>query len=243
MPYQRKRYARKRAIRRRRKSPYTKKTVKTWTNLRAASSSSSKYNGILGTSKLVSLLYTPDNTTLSNLNPQLVYRMNSLWDPEYATGGHQPRGFDQMAQFFLRYDVISATINVVFYPASNEGPIFGYIYTNNDVSDVAPTSLTVTESHNSVIAYGQARLIAAADGYSSAGTGPIMCSKTVNIGKFASYGIHRDDYGAEVQMNPVKAVHCIIGMYDVFGAAVIGNVHVQITYNTRFSRPQKPIAS
>lgn len=43
-----------------------------------------------------------------------VYRANGMYDPEVAVGGHQPRGFDQLAAFYNKYLVIKARITVDF---------------------------------------------------------------------------------------------------------------------------------
>lgn len=46
------------------------------------------------------------------------FRANSLFDPLFAVGGHQPYGYDQMQAIYSRYVVISAT--VVFTVVSNQ---------------------------------------------------------------------------------------------------------------------------
>lgn len=44
------------------------------------------------------------------------FRANSAYDPVFALGGHQPFGFDQRAQFYNHYQVISSKISVRAMP-------------------------------------------------------------------------------------------------------------------------------
>lgn len=41
-----------------------------------------------------------------------IFRANSLYDPEYSTGGGQPEGFDIWKKFYNRYRVLACKINV-----------------------------------------------------------------------------------------------------------------------------------
>lgn len=50
------------------------------------------------------------STTLAASN----MRGNSLFDPDFAVGGHQPRGFDQWAALYDRYCVYGCSIKVTF---------------------------------------------------------------------------------------------------------------------------------
>lgn len=67
-----------------------------------------------------------DPTTTSVVQ---VFRANDLYDPDYTAGGHQPRGFDELCQFYHRFTVIGSKINVkqVTMPggtASNYEPMY-----------------------------------------------------------------------------------------------------------------------
>jgi len=41
------------------------------------------------------------------------FRLNSLFDPNYTGGGHQPKGFDQLAAFYQRYRVYNVRWEVL----------------------------------------------------------------------------------------------------------------------------------
>jgi len=50
------------------------------------------------------------------------YRGNSIWDPEYALGGHKPRGSDQFFAVYDTYTVVSAKISVNFMYSGYDAP-------------------------------------------------------------------------------------------------------------------------
>lgn len=85
------------------------------------------------------------NITLSSIDYQ--FRLNSLFDPDFTGGGHQPKGFDQLAALYQRYRVYRARWEVSwsivssgFYPtfvgavATNENTGF------TDITDFAETA-------------------------------------------------------------------------------------------------------
>lgn len=56
--------------------------------------------------------YLPVTGNYSLQGTTIVYRANSLHDPEYAVLGHQPRGYDQIMEFYKRYTVLSCKMTV-----------------------------------------------------------------------------------------------------------------------------------
>ncbi len=90
--------------------------------------------------KLVKLKYVDSNVTLDPTNigiagaAQYVYRMGSLFDPDYTGVGHQPMCYDQWSAIYRRYTVLGAKITAQFVPndTSNVQPgIFGIIVSRN----------------------------------------------------------------------------------------------------------------
>lgn len=58
-----------------------------------------------------------DNLVIGNgVSPyaEIYYRLNSVYDPYGAAGGHQPYGFDQISPLFTGYRVFSASWRVTF---------------------------------------------------------------------------------------------------------------------------------
>lgn len=57
------------------------------------------------------MLLDPGATGITGVN---VFSANSLYDPDRTNAGHQPRGFDQLIQFYDHYTVIGAQITATF---------------------------------------------------------------------------------------------------------------------------------
>lgn len=61
--------------------------------------------------------------TLTNSNAVVrTIRANDLFDPEYAVGGHQPRGFDEMMEVYGKYTVMGSKITASFMYEGYNGP-------------------------------------------------------------------------------------------------------------------------
>jgi len=63
------------------------------------------------------LKYSAINTLTSGtglMGTQQAYLLNSIYDPDYTGGGHQPYGHDQMALIYNKYRVLSARVELVF---------------------------------------------------------------------------------------------------------------------------------
>lgn len=69
-----------------------------------------------------------------------LFNANSLFDPYYGVGGHQPMGFDQYATFFTRYRVLSCKIVVTCLVKTATVPLMFGVVADNSVN--AYTSMT-----------------------------------------------------------------------------------------------------
>lgn len=61
-----------------------------------------------------------DNTT-GRTGSDIPFRLNSLYDPYFPAGGHQPLGFDQMAQMYNNYCVWKVEVQVRIVDVSTSG--------------------------------------------------------------------------------------------------------------------------
>lgn len=63
-----------------------------------------------------------ENSNLSGTSGNLasvLWRANGAYDPRYATGGHQPYGYDQWTALFNHYVVVGSRITVKFRPTAD----------------------------------------------------------------------------------------------------------------------------
>jgi hypothetical protein len=59
------------------------------------------------------------------------WRANDLYDPDYAVGGHQPHGFDQLMAQYYHFTVLYSTIEVeILSIVDNKNVIYGIWQTN-----------------------------------------------------------------------------------------------------------------
>lgn len=59
-----------------------------------------------------------DQSVTSATYVEASIRLNSLFDPEYPIGGHQPRGYDQWSTMYNKYLVTGMSYSLGFYPSS-----------------------------------------------------------------------------------------------------------------------------
>ncbi len=86
------------------------------------------------------LVYTEMTTglaasaTLGIFGTELGYRLNSLYDPDYVSTGHQPYFYDQLAAIYNRYRVSACTIDLTFTDPTADGLVVA--------AQVKPSSVT-----------------------------------------------------------------------------------------------------
>lgn len=74
--------------------------------------------GLFAKSKIVKLRYVTTYviapTASTGLFTDVVFRANSIHDPEHATGGHQPYGSDEWADNYNNYQVLGSKCSTLF---------------------------------------------------------------------------------------------------------------------------------
>lgn len=78
---------------------------------------------ILGTrTRKVTMRYSTTDLIDGAATPSnLIYRSNSMYDPEVALGGDSPRGFDQLMALYDHFVVIGATITIYASCVNSDG--------------------------------------------------------------------------------------------------------------------------
>lgn len=71
-------------------------------------------------------------TLTTNVGGQYVINLNSIYDPERTGGGHQPYGFDYLANLFNRYRVISTSWRINMPAGTGANPITWAAMPSND---------------------------------------------------------------------------------------------------------------
>ncbi len=162
-----------------------------------------------------------------------VFRANSLFDPDFTSTGHQPYGYDQMAQLYNHYTVNRAIIQATLLNNTSVYPIWLGVALHDDQYFV-PTSITNALEipyQKSVMCPGTAN-----------GGGARSVQQMFDARKF--FGVApalltgTTDYGAAVGANPTEGAYFIVfvGGLGVEDPSAL-NITVQIVFEATFNEP------
>ena len=157
------------------------------------------------------------------------FRANSINDPDYQLGGHQPMGHDQYANFYQKYVVVGASLTATFRNTSNSS-------LTSDTNQQYICGVTTT-TPNQIISNNYELLENNRTSYGK--TSPQKPFQVINK-KFSSkkfWGLSNildnADYGAAMNNNPLQ--ECL---FEIFGYNPIGSenptplfVNVMIKYH------------
>lgn len=136
--------------------------------------------------------------SLSGSVCSITYRMNGLYDPLVATGGHQPRGFDELMQIYKRFVVHSVEVSLRPYGLSTSKPCLIFIHASKEQSPpeyVAESPATVTR--------------AVAGGYSAY---PGLCKAKFSVRQLSGKNpFEHEPLQGTVSADPVEQFYLIFG--------------------------------
>lgn len=133
------------------------------------------------------------------------FRLNSLYDPDYAGGGHQPYGYDQFNGVYQKYRVDKCSWRISFTTPG----------ASNDVLCALTVSPGTSATMSGVTIYKPLEWPNSSHGYLSS-TGTRLCvlqgsadlQDIVSVPK-AKY-VAEENFGAEVTTNPVQV--CLLSI-------------------------------
>lgn len=152
-------------------------------------------------------------TSTSGLLGKYLFSCNSMYDPNWTGGGHQPMYRDQCAALYQHYNVIGSRAKFkILNGATNTGLIAVSLYINDDAT-VTPTDIsTVTEQTSAT----PMKLIA----YNS--SDPVYLTKSWSAKKFFGKGVLANNaIGAGIGSNPTEqsfftlCLQCMDGLSTV----------------------------
>lgn len=188
--------------------------------------------------QVFTLKYT-DTFQLSNTSGVLSeykYRANSVFDPQYSVGGHQPFGFDQRAQFYNHYQVISSKISLRAMPpvshTLNNMVVGAYI---SDDATAYTDWTTYLEAGR-----GSHALMSSVNTETTRTFGSSFSKKT-----FFGPVVDNGDTSATVTANPTEGAFFHIWQQPADKVATVGEITyiVNISYRVRFFEPKDIVAS
>lgn len=168
-----------------------------------------------------------ENKTLSGLGladlAKIVYRGNSIFDPDFTGVGHQPLGHDEWNQFYRRYRVIGSKMKVLFASDSAVNVTVGVTPLNTSGGyTIGDTYKEATYSKSIVIG-----------GDAMHGLGTVETYMPVNKIRAGPPNLVRyeEDYAAVFGSNPNKEFFWHVWCHSMDGGTnMAANVTIELTY-------------
>lgn len=157
---------------------------------------------------------------------QYSYRGNSLYDPDFSGGGHQPGYFDELSKVYTRYRVLGAKITVSFMNNVGTSPLQAVIIPCTEVFTVTTISLAMENPRVKLLP-----LLGVA-GYQTT-TGSLAISTSTILG-LKGREVYDLDYSALVTSNPVSIWYFIVVASDISSTNVGANGTIHIEYLAEF---------
>ncbi len=136
------------------------------------------------------------------------FKINSLFDPEDPVGGHQPYGFDTVANIYSRYTVIRVGYDIEFC-GTNDRLLVGIIF-----SSQSPTSVTTNATYQlaaeSPFSYSKA--LSYTGGRPARFTGSVTINELLGI--TPGQLIADDQFTAAVTADPSQLAYMMLYSYN-----------------------------
>lgn len=165
--------------------------------------------------------------SVTTLNTGLqVFRLNSVYDPDLTSAGHQPYGYDQLTALFTHYRVFKCSWHIQFAPSNDRVHICVLPVNGN-----SPTTFT--------LAGESPRAVTKAMGYN--GGVPCNFKGTCYLPRLTgatSVQYRTDDrYSSANNNNPTELMQLAILVYNPTGVTIDTSMSVTLSYHTEFYDP------
>lgn len=199
---------------------------------------------LLKQSQVVEMIYCePEATQLTGTGCR--YVLNNIHDPNNAVGGHQPRGYDDVAALYQKYRVLSCAYKIVFIPTTTTGaPIRGFrtyaVVTSGGSSSYPGDESAYAENKSSIVAHRGG--FYATTTPQPNGMNFVMLKGSCDIKKFVG-AVDNDNLESTFAAGPANSVNLHIASYTGNGTLVNGSYHVTLVYRVLLFDPKNPTAS
>lgn len=161
-----------------------------------------------------------------------IFRMNSVFDPDFTGTGHQPLYFDQFAAVYSRYSVLGSKITATYSQSSSDtdlspkGPYRIGITSNNDGSFASNAGTLIEQNKTAFAVLGREN------------GGSNVKTLTNTYSPFRDIGLTADDdtVGASVTTNPGTVYWAYVWCNDIGGFSGDVQVTVLIEFRVKFLR-------
>lgn len=183
--------------------------------------------GGFGSSKMVKLRYASafSMTIPADGNLQIKrYRANSVYDPDWNTGGHQPMNFDTYAALYHKYTVLGSKLTMKYIchqgGTTTGVPMIVGVMTNDDETETAYSNI------HALIENGRIKYNVEAQSVDSYSGKPKVITKYFSAKKFFRVRDVVDNHqlGALVTQNPSQHAY-----FDIIAGRFLGTSGTMLT--------------
>jgi hypothetical protein len=184
--------------------------------------------------KYITLRYSEvANFTLATVTgTQALFRLNSIFDPNAAVGGHQPYGYDQMAALYNRYRVLACRWKITFGTQASTYKIV-ILPINGALASAITTSLTFETACETP----RARLYTQGGG----GAPTVVANGHIKLNDLNGVTIPEyladDRFEAQIGANPAEVMNLIIGIYNPTTGTITIDYTVELIYKVDLHDP------
>jgi len=165
---------------------------------------------------------------------QYGFRWNSIFDPDYSSGGHQPLYRDTYAGIYDHYAVVSARAKITFLNSTADQLAFISCVTDDDTSPSATVDTLAEQSH------GYSTIIGSSNGGRPSATFDLAwdCKKVLRINPYAS-----QTYKTDTGSNPTEQSLLWLSVVALNSATLTVVADVTIEFDVLFTELTTPTSS
>lgn len=163
--------------------------------------------------------------TFADFSSAIVFRINSLYDPEFSVGGHQPLGFDEWSVFYNKYLVLGAKVRADCFATSTTTTI-----SNAIVGIRFDSASSVVTSLTSIIENGRCRWKRMARADSGNATTTVVSKWSARKWWGGKSKMENEIHGAATSADPSKVAYCHVFAGPVSeSTSDLGAIRVRVT--------------
>lgn len=151
---------------------------------------------------------------------QMIFRLNSVYDPNLTNVGHQAYGFDQLSSMYNRYRVISCGYSLQAITQSGKTQILTVLPTNETMTETTADAFKEKPRCRSYV------LVPGTSGVPVRSRGKIYLPSL--LGRTKSQYMADDRYQSSIGLNPSENAFLYLQVNDMDGSTS-PNVYVTIT--------------
>jgi hypothetical protein len=168
----------------------------------------------------------------TGVGTQSLFRLNSIFDPNSAVGGHQPYGYDQLAALYNRYRVLRTKWKVTF---GNQSGSYDICVVPVNGALAAPVTTNTTFETACEVPYAYQKV------QGGGGAPTVIISNEMPLNKLGGVKLSEylddDRFEAQIGANPAEVINLVIATYNGTAATIVASYTVELWYEVDLHDP------